>query len=60
MSIGPATLEAYHTFQWEDEEIRLKYKKNLEKFEAYCSPQVNKTYERDVFNGTLQLRLGLC
>ena len=52
--VGPAALEVYHTFQWENAEDRLKYKKIVEKFEAYCSPQVNETYERHIFKGTVQ------
>lgn len=43
-------VEVFNTFQFTKEESNEDPKVLLEKFEAYCSPQKNVTYERHVFN----------
>jgi len=48
--VGPDALEVYNTFSWEDAADKTKVAKILEKFEAYCVPQRNITWERNVFN----------
>ena len=48
--VGPDTLEVYNTFSWEDADDKSKVAKILEKFEAYCVPRKNITWERHVFN----------
>jgi len=42
--IGTDALEVYNTFEWIDEEITIQT--ILEKFERYCKPRKNVTYER--------------
>ena len=48
--VGPDALEVYNTFSWEDADDKSKVAKILEKFEAYCVPRKNITWERHVFN----------
>ena len=48
--IGPAALEVYNTFTWSDDEDKQKIEMILPKFEAYCIPRKNVTWERHVFN----------
>ncbi len=50
---GPDATEVYNTFTYTDEEVD-KYKVVLDKFEAYCVPRTNETYERFVFRSRLQ------
>ena len=48
--IGPATLEVYNTFTWENKEEKEKVEVILVKNEAYCIPRTNITWERHMFN----------
>ena len=48
--VGLDALEVYNTFSWEDADDKIKVAKILEKFEAYCVPRKNITWERHVFN----------
>lgn len=50
---GPDALEVYNTFQCTDAE-RGNYNLLLEKFETYCTPRCNETYERYVFRSRMQ------
>jgi len=43
-------LEVNNAFSWEDTGDKNKVMKILEKFEAYCVPWRNITWERHVFN----------
>lgn len=47
---GPEALEIYNTFSWENEGDERKVTKIMEKFQAYCEPRKNITWERHVFN----------
>lgn len=47
---GPDTLEIYNTFSWENGGDETKMTKIIEKFQAYCEPRKNITWERHVFN----------
>ena len=47
--VGPDALEVYNTFSWEQDGDNQKVAKILEKFEAYCVPRRNITWERHVF-----------
>ena len=51
---GPQAIEVYNTFVYEDGEDQSKFNTVLAKFEAYCSPKKNETYERYVFRSRLQ------
>ena len=48
--IGPAALEVYNTFTWDSDDDKQKVEVILTKFEAYCIPRTNVTWERHVFN----------
>ena len=48
--IGPAALEIYNTFTRADEGDKQKVEVILAKYEAYCIPRTNVTWERHVFN----------
>ena len=47
---GSDVLEIYNTFMWEQEGDERKIAKIMEKFQAYCEPRKNITWERHVFN----------
>ena len=47
--IGKESARIYNTFYWENEE-KTKISKVLEKFDNYCTPKRNLTYERYKFN----------
>ena len=47
---GPKALEVYNAFTWETEGDDKKVNKILEKFQTYCKPRKNITWERHVFN----------
>jgi hypothetical protein len=47
--IGPAALEVFNTFEFEADTDKEKLAKVKEKFEAYCKPKRNVTFERHVF-----------
>ncbi|KAK6166970.1 hypothetical protein SNE40_022164 [Patella caerulea] len=49
-TIGEEALEIYNSFVFETPENRLRLIPVLEKFEEYCSPKRNVTYERHIFN----------
>ena len=52
--IGPDAIEIFNTFRWNQEGDTpgddKKLDKVLSKFEKYCSPKSNLTYERHQFN----------
>ena len=48
--IGKESVRIYNTFDWSDEDEKTKISKVLEKFENYCTPKRNLTYERYKFN----------
>lgn len=47
--IGNEALELYNTFEWDSESDSTKIEVVLSKFEAYCNPKRNITYERFQF-----------
>ena len=47
---GPDALDVFNTLTFENEGDAKKLDKLLEKFEAYCIPRKNITWERHVFN----------
>ena len=47
---GPDALEVFNTLTFEDAGDDKKLEKVIEKFEAYCTPRKNITWERHVFN----------
>jgi hypothetical protein len=52
---GTEAIEVYNTFEYNGEnDDSTKYSCILEKFEAYCSPKKNETYERYCFNTRIQ------
>ena len=51
---GPEALEIYNTFTWDAEADKKKLDKIMEKFEAYCTPRKNVTWDRHVFNSRTQ------
>ena len=52
--IGPDAIEIFNTFRWNEEGDNegddKKMSKVLSKFEKYCTPKCNVTYERHQFN----------
>lgn len=48
--VGPDAVEIYNTFDWQEEEEKENLRNIMEKFEGYCNPKKNVTYERHVFN----------
>ena len=47
--IGEQALAIYNTFQFENTDDRFKLEKVAKKFEEYCTPKKNVTYERHKF-----------
>ena len=47
---GPEALEVYNTFTWDDDDDKSKVNKITEKFDQYCNPRKNITWERHKFN----------
>ena len=47
--VGIEALEVYNTFQWDTEGDNVKVDKIMEKFERYCNPRKNLTFERHSF-----------
>ena len=47
--VGIEALEVYNTFQWNTEGDNVKVDKIMEKFERYCNPRKNLTFERHSF-----------
>lgn len=52
--IGDEALEIYNTFEFTQQEDRLKLKVLLDKFEEHFTPHRNVTFERHVFNTRVQ------
>ena len=52
---GSEALEVYNTFQWDEDEDNTKVEKIMEKFERYCNPRKNLTFERHSFFSRNQL-----
>ena len=48
--IGKESVRIYNTFEWRDEEEMHEIAEVLDKFEQYCTPKTNLTYERYKFN----------
>ena len=48
--IGKESVRIYNTFDWENDEEKTNISKVLEKFDNYCTPKRNLTYERYKFN----------
>ena len=53
--VGPEALEVYNTFKWDHDGDGMKVKPIMAKFEAYCNPRKNVTWERHIFNTRNQL-----
>ena len=47
---GMEALEIYNTFTWETDDDKSKVDKITEKFDEYCNPHKNVTWERHKFN----------
>jgi len=47
---GPEALEVYNTFTWDSDDDQNKVDKIVEKFDQYCNPRKNVTWERHKFN----------
>ena len=47
---GPEALEVYNTFSWTTADDKNKVDKIMEKFDQYCNPRKNVTWERHKFN----------
>ena len=47
--VGPEALEDYNTFRWDSDGDENKVDKIMEKFEWYCNPRKNLTFERHTF-----------
>ena len=47
---GEEALEIYNTFTWDEEGDDKKVAAVMAKFEAYCNPRKNVTWERHIFN----------
>ena len=52
---GPEALEVHNGFTWGEDGDAKKVGKIFEKFEAYCTPHKNVTWDRHVFNSRTQL-----
>lgn len=48
--IGEEALKVYNTFTWNVQSDQRNLNKVLEKFDEFCNPKKNTTYERYVFN----------
>ena len=46
--VGVEALEVYNTFTWDNVGDEIKVKPIMAKFEAYCNPRKNVTWERRV------------
>ena len=53
--VGAEALEVYNNFTWDKDGDNMKVKQIMAKFEAYCNPRKNVTWERHVFNNRNQL-----
>lgn len=52
--IGPESLEIFNTFTFDNDDDKKKLKPIMDKFESYCNPRKNLTYERHIFNTRIQ------
>ena len=52
--LGREALKVFNTFQFESEDEKKTYANVLKKFQSYCKPKLNLTYERYVFNSRSQ------
>ena len=48
--IGPEALEIFNTFTFQNQDDKEKLQPIMDKFETYCNPRKNITYERHIFN----------
>ena len=53
--VGAEALEVYNNFTWDNDGDNMKVEQIMAKFEAYCNPRKNVTWERHVFNNRNQL-----
>ena len=53
--VGNEALVVYNAFTWQENEIK-SVETVIRKFEAYCKPKRNVTYERFIFNSRKQLK----
>ncbi|KAJ8044099.1 hypothetical protein HOLleu_11471 [Holothuria leucospilota] len=51
---GEDAVEIYNSFKWDKEEDSKILEEVLKKFESYCNPRKNVTWERHVFNTRVQ------
>ena len=51
---GPEAFEIYNAFTWDEEADKKKVDKIMKKFETYCTPRKNVTWDRHVFNSRSQ------
>jgi hypothetical protein len=54
---GQDALEVFKTFTWDTDGDDKKLAKVIEKFETYCMPRKNVTWERHIFNTRDQQQL---
>ena len=47
---GTEALKVYNTFTWETDDDKSKVNKITEKFDEYCNPRKNVTWERPICN----------
>ena len=52
--VGADALDVYNTFTWDEDGDNMKIKPIMAKFETYCNPRKNVTWERHVFNTRTQ------
>ena len=52
--IGQEALDVYNTFTWAQEADKVSVAVIVEKFQSYCSPKKNVTFERHIFNTRAQ------
>ena len=54
---GEQAVEVYNTLTYSEEEEQDDPAVLMEKFEAYCNPKRNITYERHLFNTRMQIKV---
>lgn len=52
--VGRDALRVYNTFKWTEKSESKKIETVVNKFEEYCNPKCNETYERYIFNNRKQ------
>ena len=61
--VGPECLDVYNTFEFttadqvDENSVTIKHASLINKFDGYCTPRTNETYERYVFRMTVQKHL---